>query len=85
MVGSIIDVTQLVKIGFLKLFRAARLEKFEWNILSSALCFQADKVTEEKRQCEDPGSLLAYEEKDLVIPEEDLSDSQLVAYVNAPA
>ena len=48
------DVTKLVQIGFLKLFRAARLEKFEWNSLSSALCFQADKVTEEKRQCEDP-------------------------------
>ena len=39
----------------------------------------------EERQPEDPGSLLACGEKDLFSQEEDLSDSQLAAYVNAPS
>ena len=46
---------------------------------------QDDKVViVEEYQSEDPGSLLACGEKDLFSQEEDLSNSQLVDYVNAP-
>ena len=38
----------------------------------------------EECQSEDPSSLLACREKDLFSQEEDLSSSQLVAYVNTP-
>ena len=36
----------------------------------------------EEHQSEDPGSLLAFGEKDLFSQEEDLSNFQLVAYIN---
>ena len=59
-VGSIVDVTKLLQIGFLKLFRAARLikllRKFDTIFIKVKLEWQlwVNLFIQEERECEDP-------------------------------